>query len=248
VSDHERRQQIDRRGFTTFLKRGGRKPNVIQRCLRIVDGYQEWLLEQGGGQAIDDAGPQQLTAFVDWIERGPRASAKTHLWGLRYYFQFVGNQDMAAHAGALRGARIQRKPFVLAKFRGVKPEHAKALAEAGVRDVAQMRAVGATRAGREALAQRTGVPYEAILELTKLSDLARLGGVKAIRARLYHDAGSDTLEKLAAWEPEDLRKMLLKFVKETGFDGIAPLPKEAANAVATARRLPKTVMFDEGEA
>jgi hypothetical protein len=78
-----------------------------------------------------------------------------------------------------------------------------------------------------------------MLELVKLSDLSRLGGLKSVRARLfYYDAGVDTVEKIAQWEPEELRAMLSEFVGESGFDGIAPLPKEVHNAVDKARSLP----------
>ncbi|MFX1474618.1 MAG: DUF4332 domain-containing protein, partial [Promethearchaeota archaeon] len=96
---------------------------------------------------------------------------------------------------------------------------------------------------RKALAERTSIPLEAILELVKLSDLARIEGLKGIRARLYYDAGVDTLDKLAQWDPEELRAMLQAFVERTGFDGIAPLPKEARNAVAKAKELPRIVEF-----
>jgi predicted RecB family nuclease len=50
------------------------------------------------------------------------------------------------------------------------------------------------------LATQTGIPVEVVLELVKLSDLARLPGVKGIRARLYYDAGVDTVENLASFE------------------------------------------------
>ncbi|MGD8904752.1 MAG: DUF4332 domain-containing protein, partial [Anaerolineae bacterium] len=102
---------------------------------------------------------------------------------------------------------------------------------------------GRTPGERQRLAERTGIPIDAILELVKLSDLARIQGLKAIRARLYYDAGVDTLEKLARWDPEELRDMLADFVERTGFDGIAPLPKEAASAVATAKRLSKAIEY-----
>ena len=74
-----------------------------------------------------------------------------------------------------------------------------------------------------------------------------MAGLKGIRARLYHDAGVDTVDKLAAWEPEALRAMLVEFVECTGFDGIAPLPKEAAGAVAQAKKLPQVVEYGLGD-
>jgi hypothetical protein len=62
-------------------------------------------------------------------------------------------------------------------------------------------------------------------------------------AHLYYDAGVDTLEKMAQWEPEDLREMLIEFVERTGFDGIAPLPKEIQFTVTTASKLPQIVQY-----
>jgi hypothetical protein len=79
--------------------------------------------------------------------------------------------------------------------------------------------------------------------LVKLSDLSRLGAIKSVRARLYYEAGLDTPEKFTEWEPQALRQMLVAFVEETGFEGIAPLPKEVQNAIATARQLGKIVRY-----
>jgi replicative superfamily II helicase len=102
---------------------------------------------------------------------------------------------------------------------------------------------GLTRKGREELSAKTGIPAETILELVKMSDLARIRGVKSVRARLYYDAGIDTVEKMAKCNPKKLRAMLIDFVQKTGFDGIAPLPKEAEFTVAEARKLPKIVEY-----
>jgi hypothetical protein len=82
------------------------------------------------------------------------------------------------------------------------------------------------------------------LEFVKLSDLARVQGLKNIRARLYYDAGVDTIEKLAACDPSELRELLIRFIEDSGFDGIAPTPKEARSAVKQARKLPIIVEYD----
>jgi hypothetical protein len=70
-----------------------------------------------------------------------------------------------------------------------------------------------------------------------------VGGLRAVRARLYYDAGLDTPDKFTQWEPEALRRMLAEFVGRTGFDGIAPPPKELRNTITTARRLPEAVQY-----
>jgi hypothetical protein len=230
--------------FQAFLKRGGRSPSAVKRCLRMVQEFEQYLHLHHAGIHSDEAGPDELTAYVAWIEREPKASAKTHLWALRYYYQYTSNEEMENLASVLRQQRISRKPFALKDFRGVDPECVERLAAVGIRDVKQMLQAGRTPGDRQDLARSTGVSIDTVLELVKLSDLARIPGVKSIRARLYYDAGVDIIEKMARWDPAELREMLIGFVEQTGFDGIAPLPKEAASAVATARRLPKVVEYE----
>jgi predicted RecB family nuclease len=140
-------------------------------------------------------------------------------------------------------ATKKRNPFKLSEFRGVEPEHVEKLAAAGIKTAEQMLAAGQAAEKRAALARDTGIPEEAILELVKLSDLARLPGVKGIRARLYYDAGVDCVERLAVWEPEALLKMTAEFVERTGFEGIAPLPKEVSSTIANAKRLVRVVEY-----
>lgn len=234
---------MDEAGFESFLRRGGRSPQATARCIRYVHEFEEYLQSHRGGTKLQDAGAEDLEQFVAWVEREPKVSAKTHLWALRYHFEYTANEEMRALASAMRGQRVTRTPFSLSKFRGVNPDYLDRLAAQRITNVEQMRQAGGTPADRRALAERAGVPPDAVLELVKLADLARIPGLKEIRARLYYDAGVDTVEKLAAWDPVELREMLIGFVERTGFDGIAPLPKEAASAVATAQSLPKVVEY-----
>jgi len=136
-----------------------------------------------------------------------------------------------------------QNPFLLKKFRGVNPEYIAKLEEIGIKNAGQILIAGQTPEKRKSLAKKAGIPEEAILELVKLSDLARLPGVKGIRARLYYDAGVDCVEKLAAWEPDALLRMMAGFVERTGFEGIAPLPKEVGSTIANARELPAIVVW-----
>lgn len=235
---------MDEIGFSSFLRRGGRSPSAVKRCVLHVQEFEQFLQIHRGGRALDKADPTDLEQFVNAIECQPKASAKTHLWALRYYFEYKANESMRSLASTMREQRIKRTPFPLNEFRGVEPEYIEKLAVAGIRNVSQMLQAGRTPQDRLALAKKTGVPLEAILEYVKLSDLARVPGLKGIRARLYYDAGVDTLKKLAGWDPEELRATLIGFVKRTGFYGIAPLPKEARSAVTTAKRLPSVVEYE----
>lgn len=144
-------------------------------------------------------------------------------------------------------AEKKHNPFKLRDFRGVEAAHIEKLAALGIKNAEQMLSAGRTKEQRAELAKRAGLPQEAILELVKLSDLARLPGVKGIRARLYYDAGVDSVEKFAAsrkdtgtvWEPEPLRLMVTAYMERTGFEGVPPLPKEVSSTIANARKLPK---------
>ncbi|MCB0083547.1 MAG: DUF4332 domain-containing protein [Caldilineaceae bacterium] len=135
----------------------------------------------------------------------------------------------------------RRTPFKLREFRGVDPEVVAQFEAYGIKTAEQLLMDGATRPQRAALAAATDVPEAIILELVKLSDLARLPGVKGIRARLYYDAGVDSVAQMATWEPEALRQMLIVFVERTGFAGVPPLPKEVSSTIANAQKLPKVV-------
>ena len=234
---------MDETGFERFLRRGGRSPSATTRCIRYVQEFEQFLQANRDGRTLDKADSTDLEMFVASIESEPRASAKTHLWALRYYYEYAPNAELRSQAASMREQRIKRTPFPLSGFRGVEPECVAKLASAGIRNVSEMLEAGRTPQDRLALAEETGVPLDAILECVKLSDLARIPGTKGIRARLYYDAGIDTLEKMSEWDPVELQAMVTDFVERTGFDGIAPLPKEAASAVATAKRLPKVVEY-----
>ncbi len=229
--------------FRKFLMRGGRSPSVADRVIHFVRGYEAYLKKFCGSQSLDQASPGELEAFVDWYEENEKKPANSQLWAIRYYYRFTLNQSMERKAAELRKVRINQATFRLKDFRGVNAEHAKSLAKMGIHNFEQILQRGRTRIQRDQLAQQAGIPVQSVEEFVKLSDLARIPGIKGIRARLYYDAGVDTLEKMARWNPEELRVMLIEFVEKTGFDGIAPLPKELKFSIEAARKLPKIIEF-----
>ena len=228
--------------FRKFLKQGGRSASAIMRALDYVRDFKNFL-DEDRGRKLQAADKEDLEAFVAKIESEPKASAKGHLWGLVYYFRFTDNDSLRALASILREQRIERRPFLIRKFRGLDPVVLDRLQEEGIRNVNQVLAAGATPQARAELAARADVPLEAILEIVKLADLARIPGLKGIRARLYHDAGVDTLEKLGRWEPEPLRQMLIEYVAQADFNGIAPLPAEVRFSISVAKQLPGMVEY-----
>jgi hypothetical protein len=236
---------VDQERFRRFLKREGKSQRIIDATLAHAGELERFLRDHRGGKALTDARPDDLDAFIAWIEKAEDLAAKKYLLGIRYLFEFIPNDDLAYLAAYRWNERVARSaaPLKLKEFPGIRAADLAKLDQAGIRTVTQLLTAGQTPAKRAQLSARTGVSVATILELAKLSDLARIQGVKGIRARLYSDAGVDTLEKMAAWNPDNLRAHLIAFVKRTGFKGIAPLPKEVKFTIEVARRLPKITEY-----
>jgi hypothetical protein len=231
--------KLDEQGFVAFMKKKRKTKGTIERCLDNAKEYEEFL--ESKNKTLEKATSKDLKLFAETcidLKKVP-----SFMWALSYYFLFIENKDLLETAETIRAELItkSRKPFKLKDFRGVRAKHIEILTKYGIRDTAKMLEVCKTSRQRRELAAKTGLDNDVILELVKLSDLSRLPGVKGIRARLYHDAGIDSIEKLANMNAEDILEITRKFVEKSGFDGIAPLPKEAKSSIATAKKLQKIV-------
>ncbi len=229
--------------FQTYLKRTGRKATAIQQITALVHRYQEFIQAHYAHKPMSESTPETLESYTSWIESESGESASKPLWALRYYFDFIQNQELSLLAGQMRAERIKRVPFLFRNFLGVDPQVADNLAAHGLENIDQLLDAVRTPALRQSLANQSSLPLKTILELVKMCDLARLGAVRRVRARLYHDAGL-TPASIAAWEPQELRDMLVDWVEQHNFDGIPPTPKEVEHLVANARKLPTIVIYE----
>ncbi len=232
---------MDENGFRQFLKRAGKKTHIIDGLVNQVQTVETYF--NGQKQIpLEEVTPQLVRDYTETLDRKEK---KAQMRSLTLYFKFTGNLPLAKLAGEIREAGIAntRRSFKLREFRGVNLDDVTKLEKLGIVTVDDMLVAGKTPQARQQLAEQTGIFSKSILELVKLSDLSRLGAIKSVRARLYYEAGLDTPEKFIQWEPEALRQMLVEFVESTSFEGIAPLPKEIRNAIATAKKLPQIVSY-----
>jgi predicted flap endonuclease-1-like 5' DNA nuclease len=234
---------MDKEGFGLYLKKGGRSPSAVNRCMKFVSEFEDFLQNSRNGTQLEYVQADDLIEYVMMLDSVSKTKAKGYLWAIRYYYDFNSNEEIRDLAGILREERINRKPFSLKDFRGVDPVYVNTLAENGIRNIDQMLEAGGTLNDRKSIARSTNIPQSAILEFVKLSDLARIPGVKSIRARLYCDAGVDTVEKIAALEPDELRTIIVDYVAESGFEGIPTLSAEAQYTVLKVRNLPSIVEY-----
>lgn len=226
-------------GFRAHLKKQGKKHHVVQGLVHSVRLFENYLKKRN--KEIHHTTKGDLFDYAASCESEKEGSAGIRIRGVVLYFSYIGNSKMAASANEIRKAGISkdRPVFKLKNFLWVDQARVSRLKTVGITDITQMIESGKTPDARKKLAQTTGIAAEDILELVKLSDLARIRAVKGIRARLYHDAGLDTVEKLALLDAHELRDVCIRFVKATSFPGIPPTPKEAAFTVSSAKTLPR---------
>jgi hypothetical protein len=228
--------------FQKNLKRFGKKDHVVAGLIREVERFEQYLASQQV-KNLASATSQNLLDYIAELEAAEKGGSRKKIRALALYYKFIGNDTLAALASAQREQRISklRTSYPLKDLLGIDPSVIRQLAALGVTNIDQMLEVGSTPAKRAALAEKSGLAESLILELVKLSDLTRLPGVKAIRSRLYYDAGIDTVEKMANIEPEVLLTLTADFVHRTNFNGIAPLPKEVQYTITKAQKLPKVL-------
>ena len=231
---------LDEEAFRRYLKKTGRSEKRCDSEVRHVKKFEEYL-SRHKNKKLGAESPEDLKDFANWAE-GKREKINVLLWVLNRYYSCVSNDLMFCAVNELIGAEFTKKGN-LKDFLGVNHQHTQALRKEGVFTSEHMLKAGRTEEGRGKLAGKTGVPLSAMLELVKLADLSRIPGLARKRARLYYDAGLDTMDKIAKWDHEKMQQMLAEFVERTGFDGSPPTPFEAAFTVKLARHLQRIVEY-----
>jgi len=226
---------MDEKGFLKFLHQNGRSERTMLGYLDCVKRFEAYLA--GYRRRLNQAMPEDIRAFAEWSAKNGQGVAYL---AIADYYDWTDNDPLRWTAHELF-AWDNFCAYKLSEMLGIDPAHVQILKGIGILTARDLLAAGDTPARRAALSAETGIPLHCIVELVRLSDLARVGGLKKIRGRLYYDAGFDTLDKIAAVSPETLRQQLAEYIQRSGFAGIPPTPKEAANAVAMAHHLKRLV-------
>ena len=105
---------------------------------------------------------------------------------------------------------FQPKPFNLKDFPGVDPEAVVKLTQIGIKNTKQLFPNVLTPQDRRLIAEQIQIQFDEILELTKLTDVARLKWVGPKFARLLIESDYDTVEKVANSNYEELYQALVR--------------------------------------
>lgn len=138
------------------------------------------------------------------------------------------------------------KPKVvpLREMLGIAEEHVDKLESVGITHSKHLFNHGRTKEEREKLAAATGVPIDELLELVKLSDLARIRGLGGAFVRLFYEAGADTSETLSNWEPEKLSREVVMLNKDREITKWVPSLKDVKQYVEMANALAKVIEYE----
>ncbi|HMN12342.1 MAG TPA: DUF4332 domain-containing protein [Bellilinea sp.] len=129
------------------------------------------------------------------------------------------------------------------KIEGIGPVNAEALAKVGVKSVEKLLELGATPAGRKALAEKSGLSAKLLLEWVNHADLYRIKGVGEEYSDLLEEAGVDTVVELAKRVPENLLEKIASINLDKKLVRQLPTLKMVADWVAQAKKLPRIIEY-----
>jgi hypothetical protein len=226
--------------------------------------FVEWLKQQpyvGPGYRTDATRSRRLFASLDRFERHLAALGIACLEGatldaLQAYdfrdqddddahlgqaFAYLGREDLRARMELVSSDKYFRRKKLAAVFKDMDEmtPAVKALGGIRVHLVAEAVALGATPAGRRALAARAGLPCDAVDRLVQYCDLCRMTGMAGQALRRSVAMGYDALPKYRVAEPDEVRAALRRYLAQTGERTNAML--DYGWFVAQARQLPDLV-------
>ena len=232
---------MNKNGFIQRMRKDKKSESTIKRNFEYTKKFEKYLLENKK-RKIEEALPKDLEDFKIWAEKNGLQNIRMYFMSLSAYYEYFAQGRMVLKAKELMGL-IDLGTYKLKDFQGVNRKNIEKLKRKGIDTAKQILDSGYTKEGRDRLSKETNVPVESILELVKLSSLARIPGVKKIRARLYYAAGLDTLEKMAVCDTEELRNISAEYIKKASFKSIPPTQKEAEHTVTMAKYLKKYVEY-----
>ena len=226
--------------FSRFLKRMGKKQHVVEGLVKRLGHFEAFI----GDMSLEDVGEDEIMAYAESLNND-KSALKQNLRAVALYYKFAERPELGKLASNTREREISKTRDTGLRIKdimGIDQGHASILAKYGIKTGPQLLEKGRTSGDRKKLAALTGIPLKNIEEYVNISDIGRIWAVKGIRARLYHDAGLD-VERLADAESDLLYRILQEWVKETGFNGIAPLKKQLEFTIKEARKLEPVVEF-----
>ena len=131
----------------------------------------------------------------------------------------------------------------LESIEGIGSAYAADLQKGGVESIASLLKRGATRKGRQEMAQATGLSEVRILAWVNRADLYRVKGVGGQYSDLLEQSGVDTAMELAQRNPKNLHKTLLETNERCHLVRKVPTEGQVKDWVKYAKTLKRVVEY-----
>lgn len=233
---------MDENEFRAFLKRKKKQEATVNSYINRTKTFEEFLSTKSPPKGLDDATREDIEDFALVWGKEQGINVYQYLSGIQYYFLYIKDLNLHNTANEMK-EWVQLEKYKLKDFEDVKKEYIKSLGSVGIKTAKHMLEKGCTPIERAELAKQSGVPLDYILELVKLSNLAHIDGLKKKRARLFYNAGFDSLGKIAAKDSESLMNDIDDYIKKTGFSGRGVSLSEAKYTISMAKFLQRITEY-----
>ena len=133
--------------------------------------------------------------------------------------------------------------YPISEIEGLSAFCAAKLKAQGIRTTDALLEAASTVKGRKALAARTGITEQQLLEWANVSDYMRIPGMGRAKVNLVRAAGVSTVRELAYRNPARLAQNMREVNARRKMLRILPSEKSVEQLIAKARKLPPKISY-----
>jgi hypothetical protein len=133
--------------------------------------------------------------------------------------------------------------YPISEIEGLSAFSANKLKALGIRTTAALLEAASTVKGRKALAAKTGISEQQLLEWANVSDYMRIPGMGKAKIGLVRAAGVTTVRELAYRNPARLAQNMRDVNEKRKLVRILPSEKSVGDLIAKAKKLPPKITY-----
>jgi hypothetical protein len=133
--------------------------------------------------------------------------------------------------------------YPISEIEGLSAFSANKLKALGIRTTAALLEAAGTVKGRKALAAKTGISEQQLLEWANVSDYMRIPGMGKAKIGLVRAAGVTTVRELAYRNPARLAQNMRDVNEKRKLVRILPSEKSVGELIAKAKKLPPKITY-----
>ena len=133
--------------------------------------------------------------------------------------------------------------YPISEIDGLSAFSAAKLKAQGIRTTAALLEAASTAKGRKALAAKTGISEQQLLEWANVSDYMRIPGMGKAKIGLVRAAGVTTVRELAYRNPARLAQNMRDVNEKQKIVRVLPSEKSVGDLIAKARKLPPKITY-----